>query len=52
VIKDPDLAEETVPIERKRGLKPQESRKQIIDAITLRYTVSIPEPTEERQKSA
>jgi hypothetical protein len=50
VIKDPELADEVIPIERKRGVKADDSRRQIIDAITRRYTVSVPESTEQRAK--
>ena len=52
VIKDPELADEVVPIERKRSLSAQESRRAVLDAIMRRYTVSVPEPTEERAKPA
>jgi hypothetical protein len=51
VIKDPDLADEAAPIERKCGIKSEESRRQIIDAITRRYTVSIPEPAERQDRA-
>jgi hypothetical protein len=51
VIKDPELAGEVVPIEKKRGIKADESRALIIEAITRRYTVTVPEPTEERAKA-
>ena len=52
VIKDPDLADEAEAMERKRSLSAQESRRAILDAIMRRYTVSVPEPTEERSKPA
>jgi hypothetical protein len=44
VIKDPELAEEVAPIERRRRLKAAESRRQVLEAIARRYTISVPEP--------
>jgi hypothetical protein len=51
VIKDPELADEVIPIERKRSISADESRRLIVEAITRRYTVNVPEPTEERAKA-
>jgi phosphoglycolate phosphatase (TIGR01487 family) len=52
VIKDPELADEVKPIEGKRKVSADGSKKLILEAILRRYTVSVPEQTDERTQSA
>jgi len=39
MIKDPQLADEVAALERSRGDAPRESRRAVLDAVRLRYTV-------------